>query len=52
MKFIPSCLYAFRQSGLSVSRVGSTAQDPLMKEFVGSLKLELAQFREVEFLPH
>jgi len=34
--------------GLSVSRVGSAAQDPLMKEFVGSLKLELAQFREVE----
>jgi len=34
--------------GLSVSRVGSAAQNPLMKEFVGSLKLELAQFREVE----
>jgi F-type H+-transporting ATPase subunit alpha len=34
--------------GLSVSRVGSAAQDPLMKEFVGSLKLELAQYREVE----
>jgi F-type H+-transporting ATPase subunit alpha len=34
--------------GSSVSRVGSAAQDPLMKEFVGSLKLELAQYREVE----
>jgi F-type H+-transporting ATPase subunit alpha len=34
--------------GLSVSRVGSAAQNPLMKEFVGSLKLELAQYREVE----
>lgn len=34
--------------GLSVSRVGSAAQDPLVKEFVGSLKLELAQYREVE----
>src|ERR1700750_784071 len=32
--------------GLSVSRVGSAAQNPLMKEFVGSLKLELAQYRE------
>jgi len=34
--------------GLSVSRVGSAAQNPLMKEFVGSLKLELAQYREME----
>jgi F-type H+-transporting ATPase subunit alpha len=34
--------------GLSVSRVGSAAQNLLMKEFVGSLKLELAQYREVE----
>jgi len=34
--------------GLSVSRVGSAAQNALMKEFVGSLKLELAQYREVE----
>jgi F-type H+-transporting ATPase subunit alpha len=34
--------------GLSVSRVGSAAQDPLMKEFAGSLKLELAQYREIE----
>jgi len=34
--------------GLSVSRVGSAAQNPLMKEFVGQLKLELAQYREVE----
>jgi F-type H+-transporting ATPase subunit alpha len=34
--------------GLSVSRVGSAAQPKLMKQFVGSLKLELAQYREME----
>jgi len=34
--------------GLSVSRVGSSAQARLMKRLAGSLKLELAQFREVE----
>lgn len=34
--------------GLSVSRVGSSAQAKLMKRLAGSLKLELAQFREVE----
>lgn len=34
--------------GLSVSRVGSSAQAKLMKKLAGSLKLELAQFREVE----
>jgi proton translocating ATP synthase F1 alpha subunit len=34
--------------GLSVSRVGSSAQVPLMKRIAGTLKLELAQFREVE----
>jgi proton translocating ATP synthase F1 alpha subunit len=34
--------------GLSVSRVGSAAQSKLMKQIAGSLKLELAQFREVE----
>jgi proton translocating ATP synthase F1 alpha subunit len=34
--------------GLSVSRVGSAAQMKLMKRVAGSLKLELAQFREVE----
>jgi len=33
--------------GLSVSRVGSAAQPRLMKKVSGSLKLELAQFREV-----
>lgn len=33
--------------GLSVSRVGSAAQTALMKKISGSLKLELAQFREV-----
>lgn len=34
--------------GLSVSRVGSAAQVKGMKEIAGSLKLELAQYREVE----
>lgn len=34
--------------GLSVSRVGSAAQFPSMKRLAGNLKLELAQFREVE----
>lgn len=34
--------------GLSVSRVGSAAQIPLMKKIAGTLKLELAQYREVE----
>jgi len=32
--------------GLSVSRVGSAAQVPNMKKICGSLKLELAQYRE------
>jgi F-type H+-transporting ATPase subunit alpha len=35
-------------AGLSVSRVGSSAQCKSMKFIAGSLKLELAQFREVE----
>lgn len=34
--------------GLSVSRVGSAAQVAAMKSVSGSLKLELAQFREIE----
>lgn len=34
--------------GLSVSRVGSAAQNKSMKKLAGNLKLELAQFREVE----
>jgi len=34
--------------GLSVSRVGSAAQAKAMKEIAGTLKLELAQYREVE----
>ena len=33
--------------GLSVSRVGSAAQSAFMKRISGSLKLELAQYREV-----
>lgn len=35
-------------SGLSVSRVGSAAQCKAMKQVSGSLKLELAQFREMQ----
>jgi len=34
--------------GLSVSRVGSAAQNKVIKGMAGTLKLELAQFREVE----
>src|SRR5262249_25679783 len=34
--------------GISVSRVGSSAQTKAMKKVSGSLKLELAQFRELE----
>lgn len=34
--------------GLSVSRVGSAAQIPAMRQVAGGLKLELAQYREVE----
>jgi len=33
--------------GISVSRVGSAAQVPGMKQVAGSLKLDLAQFREL-----
>ena len=33
---------------MSVSRVGSAAQCKSMKMIAGSLKLELAQYREVE----
>ncbi len=35
-------------SGLSVSRVGSSAQIKAMKQVSGSLKLELAQYREMQ----
>jgi F-type H+-transporting ATPase subunit alpha len=35
-------------AGLSVSRVGSAAQSKTIKQMAGNLKLELAQFREVE----
>ena len=34
--------------GISVSRVGSAAQLPIMKQVAGTLKLELAQFAELE----
>merc|ERR1712112_390745 len=36
--------------GLSVSRVGSAAQTKSMKQVAGSMKLELAQYREVAAL--
>ncbi len=35
-------------AGLSVSRVGSAAQNKAMKKVAGKLKLDLAQFRELE----
>jgi len=35
-------------AGISVSRVGSTAQTKAMKKVSGKIKLELAQFRELE----
>jgi len=34
--------------GISVSRIGAAAQVSAMKQIAGSLKLELAQFREIE----
>jgi F0F1-type ATP synthase alpha subunit len=34
--------------GISVSRVGSAAQTKAMKKVAGKLKLELAQFAELE----
>jgi len=34
-------------AGLSVSRVGGSAQTPAMKKVAGSLRLELAQYREL-----
>jgi len=34
--------------GISVSRVGSSAQNKIIKGLAGSLKLELAQYREIE----
>jgi F-type H+-transporting ATPase subunit alpha len=34
--------------GISVSRVGSSAQNKVIKRLAGSLKLELAQYRELE----
>ncbi|MCD6545233.1 MAG: F0F1 ATP synthase subunit alpha [Thermotogae bacterium] len=48
----PNLFYAgFRpavNSGLSVSRVGSSAQIKAMKQVAGRLRLELAQYRELE----
>lgn len=37
-------------TGLSVSRIGSAAQNKIMKGISGPLKLELAQYRELESL--
>jgi len=34
--------------GISVSRVGGNAQTKAMKKIAGSLKLQLAQYRELE----
>jgi len=34
--------------GISVSRVGGKAQDRMMRQVAGSLKLDLAQYRELE----
>ncbi len=34
--------------GLSVSRVGSAAQKPIIKHSVGTLRLDLAQYREMQ----
>jgi F-type H+-transporting ATPase subunit alpha len=51
--FFDSSLYLKGQRpeiniGLSVSRVGSAAQTPAMKKVAGRLKLELAQYMELE----
>jgi len=35
--------------GLSVSRVGTSAQSKVMRSFVSSLKYQLAQYRDMEF---
>lgn len=35
--------------GLSVSRIGSSSQVPNMKKYAGRLKLDLAQFNDVEY---
>lgn len=34
--------------GLSVSRVGSSAQNKFIKQMIGSLKLDISQYRELE----
>ncbi|MFN4201120.1 MAG: F0F1 ATP synthase subunit alpha, partial [Fervidobacterium gondwanense] len=48
----PSLFYAGQRPavniGLSVSRVGGAAQIKAMKQVAGSLKLDLAQYRELE----
>src|SRR3546814_3891916 len=42
------CVRPALNVGLSVSRVGSAAQIKAMKQVAGTIKLELAQFREME----
>ena len=37
-------------AGLSVSRIGTAAQNKVMKKLAGPLKLELAQYREIQSL--
>jgi len=37
-------------AGLSVSRIGSAAQNKIMKTIAGTLKLDLAQYREMQSL--
>ena len=47
-KSIISHAAALFNVGISVSRVGSAAQIKAMKQVAGKLKLELAQFAELE----
>ena len=48
MEFFTKGIRPAVSPGLSVSRVGSAAQNKVLRKMAGSLKLELAQFREVE----
>ena len=40
-------LDVYKRQGLSVSRVGGAAQTKAMKKAVGTLRLDLAQYREM-----
>merc|ERR1712130_1041844 len=46
-KQAPTMAVAARQFSASATRVGSAAQTKSMKQVAGSMKLELAQYREV-----